>query len=698
MKKFIRILTLITALFFLCLPVQAAYNSYWATVTHGGTTGAMDAINGNLLNDGDKCEVKTSSGVSFYHLNATSGVSESIPNIIAPDSNPGTKRWLLSSSDNKYYINAAAADQGANTDRSIKNLVDTIGGTKKATIVAIHTGVADETTYTLTTDETIPDNITLEIENGAIFDGAGQLQIASAFNPGPYQVFSNTFSVVFRRGSVSDVYPQWWGAVGDSSTDDTLAIQAAINVSMVLNIGMNIVFLPGTYIITASLTADPDGADERTNISFIGKGGGGNMTTGGAVLKYQGTDVDGMFNLDAVSDFHFDQLGFYNDAASINQIFKIHASAADTQSARNIIFNKCRFQNKSDVTKELSNGHVWLYNALNVSFKDCVFMGSPTNVTIGCDPALTSGVAAGYAGRISFDNVFFTGDVIISRATVINFFGGTTFEERWDNSLSPFELGAKIHVPDLSYTNVSSLSTIGVQFNGMYNPVVFTPGAIKLDDAVNGVIIHGCMFQQGYSVGVIVNRTCDAIDIRGNYINLDESVSAKFLTIESLFTGRVSMENNHLSAQMILDGGSLYVDNRAAPYEWPYLVDLLATSDYTVVAGDTWEAALTSGNVQWREGMYRIRASALIYGGATHRITMRVDSSSGYQSPVYAVVTSHSGDYDQLFIDDIVYLDEETADQTWTLTIREQTAANAVVRALAVDGGIAVTYLQVLPY
>lgn len=249
MKKFIKILTLITTLFFLCLPVQAAYNTYWATVTHGGTTGAMDDINGNLLADGDKCEVRTSTDVSTYHLNATSGASESLPNIIAPDSNPGTKRWLLTSSNSKYYVNAAAADQGANTDRSIKNLVDTIGGTKKATLVLTHTGVADETAYTLTTSETTTDNITVEFEDGAVIDGAGTLTAYSPENikaGARQQITSGTLA--FTVGGV--VYPHWLGIDG---TADEVQINACA-VALEAATGNGVIQLEiGIYTVGAAI-------------------------------------------------------------------------------------------------------------------------------------------------------------------------------------------------------------------------------------------------------------------------------------------------------------------------------------------------------------------------------------------------------------------------------------------------------------
>jgi hypothetical protein len=61
----------------------------------GGTSGALDSIDGDSLNDGDGAWVLTSDGAYRYRLNATSGAVESSPDVISPDSNAGDKRWEL---------------------------------------------------------------------------------------------------------------------------------------------------------------------------------------------------------------------------------------------------------------------------------------------------------------------------------------------------------------------------------------------------------------------------------------------------------------------------------------------------------------------------------------------------------------------------------------------------------------------------
>lgn len=63
----------------------------------GGGDGALDSIDGSLLNDADAAIIYYNGDIYFYLLDDDSGASESSPDIISPDSNAGTKRWILQS-------------------------------------------------------------------------------------------------------------------------------------------------------------------------------------------------------------------------------------------------------------------------------------------------------------------------------------------------------------------------------------------------------------------------------------------------------------------------------------------------------------------------------------------------------------------------------------------------------------------------
>lgn len=65
------------------------------TALTGGTANALDGINGNTLADEDVCMTFVSNVFRPYVLDASSGATEDSPNVIAPDQNPGLKRWIL---------------------------------------------------------------------------------------------------------------------------------------------------------------------------------------------------------------------------------------------------------------------------------------------------------------------------------------------------------------------------------------------------------------------------------------------------------------------------------------------------------------------------------------------------------------------------------------------------------------------------
>ncbi len=152
----------------------------------GGAKNALDSIDGSNCGNGDITYVYYGGKLFHYKVDTTSGATESVPFIISPDVNAGNIRHVLQSEADEYWVNPGEADQGAaGADNSLKDLVDTIGATKNATIVFKHFPVAGNTTaYTLTTSETIPSNISVRREPGAIIDGAGTLTINGPFDAG----------------------------------------------------------------------------------------------------------------------------------------------------------------------------------------------------------------------------------------------------------------------------------------------------------------------------------------------------------------------------------------------------------------------------------------------------------------------------------------------------------------------------------
>jgi len=70
-------------------------NVYGFIALTGGGQGALDAIDGADLKDQDYAFGPVAGTVHQYWLDVDSGLAESPPDIIAPDTNAGDKRWIL---------------------------------------------------------------------------------------------------------------------------------------------------------------------------------------------------------------------------------------------------------------------------------------------------------------------------------------------------------------------------------------------------------------------------------------------------------------------------------------------------------------------------------------------------------------------------------------------------------------------------
>jgi hypothetical protein len=115
--------------------------------------------------------------------------------------------------------------------------------------------------YAITTSLTVPSNICLDFDEGAILSIADNITLTlnCDIKSGAYKLFElkETTSKVSGQLTVDYIYPEWFGAVGDGETYDTKAIQLALDLASVS--GMRIKFLPVTYRIDSTLYIDCNG-------------------------------------------------------------------------------------------------------------------------------------------------------------------------------------------------------------------------------------------------------------------------------------------------------------------------------------------------------------------------------------------------------------------------------------------------------
>jgi hypothetical protein len=110
-------------------------------------------------------------------------------------------------------------------------------------------------TYRVSSALTTNSNVTLWFANGGklSIDNGVTVTINGQIDAGLYQIFSGDGDVFFGPASVLEIYPQWWGAVADGSTDDTSAIQSALDVALASDLPLR--FPAGNYkVATSALT------------------------------------------------------------------------------------------------------------------------------------------------------------------------------------------------------------------------------------------------------------------------------------------------------------------------------------------------------------------------------------------------------------------------------------------------------------
>lgn len=100
MKKSIYVLYVFLISIFLInftqfIPYSHANKAYYKTGNIGGTSDDLDSVDGTNLSENDVGLVIQNGVLTFYILDEDSGETEKLRKIIQPDTNAGTKRWVL---------------------------------------------------------------------------------------------------------------------------------------------------------------------------------------------------------------------------------------------------------------------------------------------------------------------------------------------------------------------------------------------------------------------------------------------------------------------------------------------------------------------------------------------------------------------------------------------------------------------------
>lgn len=325
-----------------------------------------------------------------------------------------------------------------NAGTSTFNIVNPSPGfaTTEAMISAINSAGAEivvNQSITLTGNLTLTAPLRIN-KGGMIVTGSNVLTINGSFSAGLYQCFDTvTTKVLFGGDAVREVYPQWFGALGDGSNDDTVAVQAALT-------SHSRTFFPaGEYKITATLTcthavllegvAHPSSsgptpyqsvlthAFDGTFLSFTGSeasryGGGGGLRNiqlynayGSAGTAY-GTAILLTFTSTAlrptwlrIENVNVEQ---GSTAGTWNYCLDMDASTAvTTDSLRDFWVSGCRFLCETGGTAS-----VRLQKIIALHFRDNILNGAQGNMIITGDATVSSAqswIHGGGGGTLALD-------------------------------------------------------------------------------------------------------------------------------------------------------------------------------------------------------------------------------------------------------------------------------------------------------
>ena len=122
---------------------MATNNIYAFSSLTGGTDDSyLDYHDGDDLSDGDFA-FGIVSGVHYaYKLDATSGAAENSPYVISPDTNPGTKRWILQTPGGAFsHVDAHRATAQSIPNTTVTTIIYNTENTDALTEYNASTGV-----------------------------------------------------------------------------------------------------------------------------------------------------------------------------------------------------------------------------------------------------------------------------------------------------------------------------------------------------------------------------------------------------------------------------------------------------------------------------------------------------------------------------------------------------------------------------
>lgn len=233
-------------------------------------------------------------------------------------------------------------------------------------------------TYKFSNDLIVGDNINLKMGNGAMLsvDRGNTLTINGGIEAGLQQIFTGDGSVG-GNPKITEVYPEWFGAKGDDSTDCSKAFNDAFKFFNVLKVPegkylMLNVFTPANSTIRGI-------SKDKSVLGIYTKG----AIEYNSVLNFSNDNIN-------VSDLTFDMLVDGKMYGDLNSGYL----CSFIRDAENVRLKNIRFQNNGSNCVNLGNSS-YLY------FDDCEFINVDTGINSGSTPSSVDSFI--YINNCTFD-------------------------------------------------------------------------------------------------------------------------------------------------------------------------------------------------------------------------------------------------------------------------------------------------------
>lgn len=519
--------------------------------------------------------------------------------------------------------------------------------------------------YRLATNESIPSTIRLLPEPGALFDIAsghtlthnGGILAASSQQLFKFDSTSTTPVVFGSNTNIPVVYPTWFGAKHDGSTDDTNA-WSATTLSIASN-GGTICAPPGTYMINADyasggsidlpsntdlrldpaavLQAKPNGLNNSA-VVFVHAGHGNVTIRGGTIIGERATHTGPSS----------DQAGMGIDVLGASQVLiadtYIHDCNGDgiylgasTQpycqdvTIRGVISDNNRRQGMSVVgSKHLvvqgcaftnTNGHspqagVDLEPNTTEPIEDVTFSGCRFNGNTG------NGVACNNTStikRITFTNCF-------ANSNVLTGFQLAGTDIAISNSVANSNTQKGISLGGVGISTIGCIcdgnTQEGIRVPGSGTSILIANNTVTSDGGTAGIYLSGVTYSAvrgntciGNVVGIDVGATSDSVSITGNLVQSSTGSGINATMTASSITGNTLIANAGIGIQLGSgSNGTLINGNRVSASGQRGIYT--STSNDGTMTGNYVESSNTSNSTF---SNYCINGNNWLFSGNTSR-------------------------------------------------------------------------------